>query len=510
MTNTPLISKAQTSSTASRMIIYVRQHADLRMLACAFVLFATFTILFTAVQFATPALAGNDGYYHIKMAQLIREYGLRVPFIWMPMSIIGFDTFYDHHMLYHAYLALFAGGSSAEALTLGAKIASVVLPSLAFLAIWWLLHGQRVRWASIWALGLFALSEAFLYRMSMPRAQSASLLVLVLGLHLLLQRRYKLLLPLGFFYVWLYDGFPLLIALAGVYFASTLIVERRLAWKALVYPAIGIGLGLLINPYFPQNIAFIVSHVLPKMGEATTSVGNEWYPYETWTLIENSGFALAVFVLGVLALGWNDRRIDRPTLTAFVLSITFGFLLFKSRRFVEYFPAFTLIFAALSTAPILERIRWQRLLPIAFIAVLIVPLTITLTQTREAMARSKPADQYAAASTWLKDNAERGTLVFQTDWDDFTRLFFYNTSNVYTVGLDPTYMELYDARLYDEWVQITRGRVEQPSETIRSLFGGAYVFSDLKHERFLERAEDDAGLRKVYRDEYAVIFEVVD
>ena len=38
------------------------------------------------------------------------------------------------------------------------------------------------------------------------------------------------------------------------------------------------------------------------------------------------------------------------------------------------------------------------------------------------------------------ENSEPGSLVFQTDWDDFTRLFFYNTTNVYTIGLDVTYM----------------------------------------------------------------------
>ena len=67
--------------------------------------------------------------------------------------------------------------------------------------MWWLLRGQGVRWAWLWALGLFAASDAFLFRMSMPRAQSASLLVLALGLHWLLKRRYRLLLPLGFVYV---------------------------------------------------------------------------------------------------------------------------------------------------------------------------------------------------------------------------------------------------------------------------------------------------------------------
>ena len=143
------------------------------------------------------------------------------------------------------------------------------------------------------------------------------------------------------------------------------------------------------------------------------------------------------------------------------------------------------------------------------IAALAAPLLITLTQAREAMAGSKPPDLYAGASAWLKQHTPPGSLVFQTDWDDFTRLFFYNTSNIYTIGLDPTYLELYDAGLYDEWVKITQGKVEQPSRAIRKRFGGEFVLSDLKHEGFLKRAGADPGLQEVYRDTYAVVFDVL-
>ena len=58
-------------------------------------------------------------------------------------------------------------------------------------------------------------------------------------------------------------------------------------------------------------------------------------------------------MLGALALGWRGRRLDRATLTAFGLCVVFGAMLFKARRFVEYYPAFALILAALAIAPML-------------------------------------------------------------------------------------------------------------------------------------------------------------
>ncbi len=513
------MTQIETTAIPKKKLFSIDFSSDrVRTLLTALALFIIFAIGLAFVQFGTTSLADNDGFYHMRMGALVRQYGLHVPFAYLPLSILSPNAFYDHHLLFHVYLSLFGGDGSDQAMIFGAKLASVIMPALAFLAIWGLLRGQKVRYAAIWSIGLLAVSQAFLYRMSMPRAQALSLLILALALHVLLQRKYVWLIPIGFAYVWAYDGFPLLIVVSVVYAIAAAMTDRKLEWQAVVFPTIGIALGLILNPYFPQNISFIVNHLLPKIGASTVSVGNEWYPYETWTLIENSGFALAAFVLGAFALGWRGRKIDRARLTAFGLSIVFGLLLFKARRFIEYFPAFALIFAALSVGQIgnLPNGRQvgnlsNRLIPIDFGAILIAALMITLTQGRAAMIdQGKPADTYAAASHWLSSHTPTGSLVFQTDWDDFPRLFFYNTSNIYTIGLDPTYMELYDADLYNTWVKITQGKIEQPSSLIRSRFNAAYVMTDLAHTSFLQKAKIDPGLHEVYRDQYAVLFTVVN
>lgn len=506
-------SKKRGSTTIGRLATAV----NWRLLLTAVALLFFFALLLAFVQWGTPALVGNDGYYHARMGYLIRHEGLTPEFVWLPLSILNNEAFYDHHLLYHLFLSLFATRDpvldGGRAMTLGIKVASVIMPALAFTGIWWLLRSLKVRWAAIWTIGLLAVSEAFLYRMSMPRAQSASLLVLTLALYALFSRRYWLLLPLGFVYVWLYNAFPLLLLLCGAYLVAVWLTERRLACPALLFPALGIILGLVLNPYFPQNITFIINHLLPKIGESSTRVGNEWYPYRSWTLVENSGFALAAFLLGALGWSWRKERIDKVGLTLFLVAILFGVLLFRSRRFVEYFPPFAWLFAVTGLASLYESRmqgfkRSSLLAPALLILLLLGPLALTLSQARASVARSKPADQYAQASIWLADNAEPGAMIFQTDWDDFPRLFFYNDRSIYTAGLDPTYMELYDQDLFDEWRALTRGEIDQPGQVIRDRFGAAYVFSDLNHDEFLDQAGDDPLLAEVYRDEYAAIFAV--
>ena len=254
----------------------------IRRIYCFLVSFVFLSFL-AGVQFATPNLVDNDGFYHIKMAYLMRTMGLKPVFDWLPLTILNPREFVDHHFLFHILLIPFTYGD----LRTGAKLASVIFPALAFLAVWWLLRGQEIPLAPLWSFGLLAVSEAFIYRMSMPRAQSLSLAALALGLHFLYKKRYVWLAILSFLYVWLYDAFPLILALAGMYSLACLIVERRLVWKPVAFAALGVALGMVVNPYFPANVVFLFRHLSPKLANATaTSVGSEWYPYRTDQLVE--------------------------------------------------------------------------------------------------------------------------------------------------------------------------------------------------------------------------------
>lgn len=487
-------------------------------LGCIFVMFMGL------IQFSTPDLPDNDGYYHIKLAYLMRSEGLKPDFPWLPLTILNRREFYDHHFLFHVLLIPFTYGD----LRLGAKWAAVIFSSLAFLCIWRLLDRQRVPSASLWALGLLAVSEAFIYRMSITRAQSLSLALLALAVSWLLAGKHARLAILGFVFVWFYNAFPLLVVVAGIYVVSVWLAERRLDFRPLLYSAAGIVAGLVINPYFPYNLIFAFQHILPKLLEPTgVSVGSEWFPYSTGQLLSNSPLALLVFASGALALGLSGRRMDTRTATGFLLACLFGMMLFQSRRFIEYFPAFALIFAAFAWAPLLAQAKARfprkasgdqqafsdRLMPGLPALVMIVPLLagiwLTFPAAQNSLQSSKPYRLYADASAWLETNTPAGARVFQTDWDDFPRLFFYNTHNTYLVGLDPTYMQLYDAGLYAAWVDITRGKVNYPSRAIVEDFGARYVLTDLQHVEFLSRAEQDTQLVEIYRDADAVVFEVL-
>jgi len=513
---------AKTLELDRTLVHKTRQAALMQKRFIPIALFLIFFLGMALIQFVTPDMPDNDGFYHIKLAWLMRTEGLKPDFPYLPLSILNEQEFYDHHFLFHVALIPFTFGD----LRTGAKWAAVTFASLAFLAVWVLFHRQRVPFAWLWALGLLGISDAFLFRMSITRAQSLSLGMLALAYAWLLEGKYKHLAVLGFIYVWMYDAFPLMIALAVLHFLAVALTERRIELRPLLFVSGGVILGMLINPYFPDNLIFSYHHMLPKLADATSvSVGNEWYPYDTKQLLDNSLPALMAFASGILALGLTDRKMDVRTALGLFASLLFGLMLFQARRFVEYFPPFALIFAAFAWAPLFDPksapapldsspSRFVSLLQSSF-PVLLLSLAVafsiarSIAPARDAIDRSKPYGLYANASAWLEKNTPDGSRVFQTDWDDFPRLFFYNTHNTYLIGLDPTYLQLYDSDLYNLWVDITQGDVKAPSQVIATTFNSRYVHTDLNHKDFLKVAAEDPGLKEVYRDDQAVIFEVL-
>jgi hypothetical protein len=341
----------------------------------------------------------------------------------------------------------------------------------------------------------------------------------------LLERKYKWLAVLSFLYVWMYDAFPLMLILAVLYFLSVLLLERRFDLRPILYVGGGLLLGMLINPYFPHNITFFIDHIMPKLTDATAvNVGNEWYPYDTGQLLQNSLPSLVIFALGILGLGLSGRKMTVSTAFSLLAALLFARMLFGARRFIEYFPAFALIFAAFAFSPLLTDLRlpspepaesarrwaWRMYLPAVLILLFAgVTAYMSIPEAAASVSASNTYTMYQGASNWLADNTSPDARVFQTDWDDFPRLFFYNTHNTYLIGLDPTYMQLYNPQMYDLWVNITHGAVPDMSQVIEQQFGSRYVVTDLEHGDFLRAASQDPGMKEVYQDNQAAVFEII-
>ena len=506
------------------------------------------TMVFWPLQFSTRSICCGDfdGYYHIMWSRLLWE-GMKAhhfpQFIWLPLTTLNPRDYVDHHFLFHVFQIPFTWFRD---LRLGAKIASLVFAVLAVFSCYWLLVRYRIRFVLVWLVALLACSTPFLFRLNMAKAPPFAIIYLIIGIYSLFQKKYWLLLPLSFVFTLTYDMFVLLIAAAVIWSIVVGWTEHRFEWRPVVFVLVGTLAGLIINPYFPHNLALLYEHLKIKLtlGSFSTKVGHEWYPYTSWEFMGNSVVACIAMVVGYIAFEPADRKRAHYPLFFLIFSTLLMVMNARWRRIAEYWPPFAILFAAFSVQPWLDETRsiftqlpryvldelqpfldrhepaglTQRQeilqwLAAAIVAVILaVVLGTNLRVTAKDIADSETHEYYRAGMQWVRSNVPAGEIVFNTDWDDFPRMFYFDPTHRYVSGLDPTY--LFDrnkelSRLYD---RITLGKEDDPGLLIRDRFGARYVFTDNAdiHTKFFSKALDSGWFEVVYEDEDCTILHIRD
>jgi len=345
-----------------------------------------------------------------------------------------------------------------------------------------------------------------------------------------------------------YDMFVLLVMAVVIWTIVIAWTEERFEWRPLAWVALGSVLGLVINPYFPHNLYLFYEHARVKIvaGDFATKVGQEWYPYDTQEFMGNCLVALGAMLTGYLAFGATDRKRSERPLYFLILSTALMLMTARWKRFAEYFPPFAVLFAAFTLEefwrsravfthlpqdvmadlqPFLDRqdavattkeSRNQEVWKVIALGIVGATLGIALFtnvyRTAKDIRDSDRRDYYVKGAAWMRANIPSGERVFNTDWDDFPRLFFFDPTHNYVSGLDPTYLLDKDRGLSDLYVDITTGETEDPGPQIRDRFGARWVFTDntKDHDGFYDNATRSGWFDVVYEDEDCRVLHIRD
>ncbi len=477
------------------------------LLECAAAFAACFCLMLW-IEFAGPAIVDNDGYYHIRWSWMLRQSAPHLPrFEWLPLTVLRAQDYVDHHFLFHVLLSPFTFGD----LRLGAKLAAPFFSAVALTVLFGLLVAYRIRFRWFWLALLAAGSEQFLYRLSMTRAPSLSLALLAAGVLLILRRKLLLLAVLTFIFVWTYSMFPLMVIFAFAYTATVYLCERRIDIGALCATIAGAVSGLVINPYFPKNLILMWQHVW-MVGTAVPGVepGTEWFPFETWETLTWQVLVFAAGFIALLAFDFRKRKDDSKPLFFLMLATLFLLLVWRWSRFVEYWPPFAVLFAAFTLNAVLPplRTRLQWLAAGCVVVAVSVALAMNLREARDDVRTEADPVAMRGASEWLARHTPQGSIVFNTDWDEFPRLFYYNQHNTYVCGLDPRYLAEASPDLGQLYENIIKGKQEHPGQAIQKRFGAEYVVTDNSKDEFLKVAKASGEFDTVYSDSDALVLHV--
>lgn len=533
--------------------------------------FFAIILLMIFVQFSTKAICCGDwdGYYHIRWSSLLWENlkgGHWLPtFSWLPLTVLNPNDYADHHFLFHLLQIPFLWFFEP---VLAAKIATVCYGSLAVFSVYWLMFRYQIDYLLLWLGALLTCASPFFYRINMAKAPPLTIIYSVVGIYLLFERKYIWLLPLMFVFVWTYSLFPILFLATIIWSAIILWNERRFEWKPLFYTFVGMVLGNIINPYFPNNFKLFFEHFFTKVtSDYPVPVGGEWYPYDGWQLLTHLTIAFIAMLIGYILFTPRSGKLPEKATFFLVFASVLFVWMFKSKRIAEYFPPFAILFAAFSwqafiqprvsqlpeefkrdIEPLLdkdkktEKQQWiyqaKQAVP-WFLGVLLVIImfvnfvgidttawgneswrntvglrwlfNIKRNGLKTEVGNNDDNDRYQRATTWAKENIPEGERIFNSNWDDFPKLFFYDTKHAYVYGLDPNYLYSQDPDLYKLLMEITSGKIKDPAPSIREKFGANYIFADAKeNEDLVTNCLESGWCEIAYEDDEARFLKIRD
>jgi hypothetical protein len=546
---------------------------NLDLLAVFFISFAAFFI----TQFSIKYLAGNDSFLYAGLAEITGQRGFLKEFPWLNATIMR-ENFTGLHFLFYSLLTPL---TYLVGLFLAAKIGISLFFAAMNTVFYFLLKQFNLKYPFLWWLLFLAASPMFLYRMSFIKPFSLSVALILLAFYAIVKNKNLLLLVVSFLAVWTHPSFILIPAIAFLYLVIRIIPlsevppltkgvrgifrDGFLIFQSLLYSLLGIILGLIINPFFPNNLNLLNAY---SGGPSFYSIA-EWQPIAMTKIIGDAPiliilfafFACCYFVIPLLKN--NLALIIKKENTPILLSFSIAFIMLVSttmcNRFIDYYIPFMVLFVALAGEHCLKNYcyRWfhsarpasgpmepecesalrfhspngtMEPTKTAFTIFLSVIILLTAASINNLRFVSQRANNGAAetekiknAAEWLKENTPANSIIFNANWGDFPKLFFYNTRNYYVAGLDPKFIYQHSPQKYWLYEHIIKGEVctqktcpvpessDKMYNIIKYQFNADYIFiSDIsEYSELVNVLEPDERFERVYEENEIEIWELI-
>lgn len=493
-----------------------------------------FAVFFLALIFfgffqAQNYICDADSFYHARLTQMMSDNNLIVSdFPWMQFSTLK-NNFVDHHFLYHLLLLLFVKIFNP---LIAVKIATVFLSAILMTVIFGFLKKYKLPFTYFFLLILIT-APVFLFRYSMIKANSVSLIILLFIINFLFKKNKLALLILNIIYPLAYGGWLLAPIVAVIFFFSQALHFTYLnktkfrGWffnffskqNLLMFLSVlgGNFIGIIFSPYFPKNLKFYWQQIV-QIGiinyQDTINVGAEWINIDFSNVFAFFGVFSLLIVLAIVSLMLTKKQFNKQTFFWGILTLFLIIISIKSRRYLEYFFPLSIFFVAYAFQYheqkikkfLHEKLNWQKSL-ILFLTIIII--FTGLFNTYSAL-QNHQLNELEEANLFLQTKTPPNTLVLHSRWDEWPQLFYFNKShNYFIAGLDPTFSYLYNPDLYLKWEAISKGEdAENMYQIIKEEFQADYVLVTDKFPDFKNNLDNNIYFERMYTDDSATIYSV--
>jgi hypothetical protein len=483
-------------------------------IAISFLIGAGFFLL---LQATTDIPGGTDGYRHVKQAwRLIHEPHAmfadpwHLAYFWRKPV----DPWFGYHLLLVPFVYVFD-------LITAIKLLSSAIFGLTAYVLFSLLRNIHASCAPFWVLLAMTGSSMTLGRATTVRPFLLSvLLTLAAVLFAVTDKPVKLAL-VSVLHALSYSIF----FLVGIGPALWFLLRRdRRSGRAALCCAGGMCLGLLANPYFPENLRFdlVQASVVSIARAAHVKIAPELYAADSWwTIAACLPAALPwVFALIVRFSRWREVKITPISNLFLLISSVMVVGTVQVVRTADFFIPFSIVFAAAMLSPYLKKMARADLAVIGLL--FSIPCAINIYLTHAYIVAAPPLERFRGAAMYLKNNAP-DALVVNTGWaPDYFLLFFFNSRSRYVIGIEPTFVYLTDTRKYWVWRHMNMDESStcdhekcSDAEQIdivsaaNKVLGAQYLVTDHQDNPLLGallRASN--SVKEVYRDDALSVFHI--
>ena len=423
------------------------------------ILFALVALIVSALlHFSSDKFADPDGFYHFRHAALYGEGNLfSSAFPWMPFSVIGkysADIWYGFHILLIPFTWI---GDPVLAM----RLAGLVLTWAFLLTIYCACAKLDLKPAWLWPFALLVSSAFLLHRVTMLRPQVLSLGLAVLLLAEIVLGNLRGVFVIAFAIAWVHLSLFFRAADLARFISGdkNLSRIRNCAGKSSLRAARGSSPAGCCGPIrwarrrslmFKLSILRLRTSLMRRWNSAPNC--GRWCWLTTATICRLSCCGRSVYCSYCGAplpakcrnspCTKNSSRSAERDCLAGVFSRRDLF----ARRGFDFCSALACCCWRWSMVEFLPRKKWPQSAP--FWALYSCLAVYSATQRHRVVALGWDVNQAEPAARWLGANSNPGDVVFNFRWSYFPELFFWNTKNVYTSGMDPIFQYAFDPQLY--------------------------------------------------------------
>ncbi|MDP3999751.1 MAG: hypothetical protein Q8P76_04170 [bacterium] len=436
------------------------------------------TLVFIGIVIATSAffhfssqnIPDPDAFYHIRHAWLYQTQSLfNTEFPWTYFSSIrtyGADLWYGFHL----FLIPFSFGD----LNTGIKLAGLALTSLLLLAYARVAVREKFSLKYFWPFLFLLAVPNSLFQLLMVRPHILSLALSLLLFSAIINGSWRLTALLSAGIIFFHISFFWIIPLIALTIFIAQAIYKQINWPGYLGALGGALLGWILRPNFWEiaqlTYVQVVKLLLEKQDNLPLLFGQELFPLSLGALTQSSALFLIIWLPAIVIFAWTLYRrqfyFSKITVreqivlwSSGALSLGFALMsLFIARRAYILWVAFGVLFiAAVYTYLISQKSYFKNAASMALLTVFLIIFPYSVYQNGFNLAnRAVTPDKFQDAAVWLRDNTNPKDLVFNTHWDNFSALFFWNQENYYVGGMDPIFQYDYDAGLYWKFHHISK------------------------------------------------------